>query len=283
VQNGGKQGARVFVLGVLEQVGRAASFDDAALEDHADLVAQMVDHREVVTDEEIADAELLLQVLHEVEHLGLHGYVERTHRLVGDDELGARDEGACDGDALALSARELVRVLVHVCCAQADRCQCFGSAFALHGAAGFGQRFERLGDDARHGLARVERAVGVLEHHLEIAPRGAQLGLGQRMQIATFEAHAARGGRVERHHEARDGRLARARFTDDAHALAGLHLEAHAVERLDGGRRAEELFSRQRVVAHEIGDLQQRWSGGRAHGAMAPSVAISSSRMQRTA
>ena len=30
---------------------------------------------------------------------------------------------------------------------------------------------ERFAHDALHGLARIERAVRVLEHHLEIAPR----------------------------------------------------------------------------------------------------------------
>ena len=68
--------------------------------------------------------------------------------------------------------------------AQADGGQRFGGALALLGAAGLGQRLQRLGHDARHGLARVERAVGVLEHHLHIAPRGAQ-----------FVASAARAGR----------------------------------------------------------------------------------------
>ncbi|MDT4850998.1 hypothetical protein FQZ97_851660 [compost metagenome] len=101
----------------------------------------MVDHREVVADEQVADAELLLQVLHEVEHLGLHRDVERAHGLVGHDELGARDECARDGDALALAAGELVRVLVEVGGAQAHGGERFGGALALLGAARFGQRF----------------------------------------------------------------------------------------------------------------------------------------------
>jgi hypothetical protein len=128
---------------------------------------------------------------------------------------------------------------------KAHGCQRFGGAFALLLARCFRQCFERLGDDACDGLARIERAIGVLEHHLEIASCGAQFAPRQRVQIAPEQLHAARGRRIERHHETRDGRLARTRFADDAQAAAGFDLEAHAVERLDGGRRAEE-FSRGR-------------------------------------
>ena len=39
---------------------------------HADFVAQVVHHREVMADEQVTDAVLLLQVLHQVEHLRLH-------------------------------------------------------------------------------------------------------------------------------------------------------------------------------------------------------------------
>ena len=137
--------------------------------------------REVVADQDVAEAELLLQVLQQVEHLRLHRDVERADRLVGDDQLRLRDQRARDRDALALAAGEFVRVLVHVGVAQArpaaapsaTRSRCVG-------AVDVAQRGQRLGDDARDGLARIERAVGVLEHHLEIAPRAAQLVARQR-------------------------------------------------------------------------------------------------------
>ena len=46
------------------------------------------------------------------------------------------------------------------------------------------ERRERLGDDARDALARVERAERVLEHHLELRARGLQLVGRQRVQVA---------------------------------------------------------------------------------------------------
>src|SRR5207253_7406626 len=50
----------------------------------------------------------------------LHGDVERRNRLVANDQLGSDRESASDGDALALPARELVRVFAHVFLPEAD-------------------------------------------------------------------------------------------------------------------------------------------------------------------
>ena len=66
--------------------------------------------REVVGDEEVGEAQLLLEVLEEVEDLGLDGDVEGRDGLVADDELRVEGEGAGDADALALAAGELVGV-----------------------------------------------------------------------------------------------------------------------------------------------------------------------------
>ena len=72
-------------------------------------------------DEEIGQAELLLQVLQQVDHLRLDRDVERRDRLVADDQLGLDRERAGDADALALAAGEFVREAAHVVGLQADR------------------------------------------------------------------------------------------------------------------------------------------------------------------
>ncbi len=54
---------------------------------HADLVAHVADHRQVVRDEQVGEALGRLQLLHEVEHLRLHRDVERRGRLVADEEF----------------------------------------------------------------------------------------------------------------------------------------------------------------------------------------------------
>jgi hypothetical protein len=107
------------MLRIAKELAGRALLDDQPAMQHANVVAQVVDHRQVVADEQVADAELLLQVLHEVEHLGLHRDVERAHRLVGHDELGPRDECTRNGNALPLAAGKLMRILLKVGAAKA--------------------------------------------------------------------------------------------------------------------------------------------------------------------
>ena len=63
-------------------VGRR-DLDDLAEVHHGDPVGDVADDREVVGDEEIRQAEPLLQLLEQVDDLRLDRDVERRHRLVG--------------------------------------------------------------------------------------------------------------------------------------------------------------------------------------------------------
>ena len=212
-----------------------------------------------MADEQVGDAEFLLQIQHQVEHLRLHRHIERAHGLVGHDEAGAGDECARNRNALALAARKLVRVFVQVGAAQAHLRQHLRGLLALLGAAGSTLGLQGLGDDALHGVVWVQRAIGVLEHHLKVAPRVAQLGGGQAVQVAAQQVHRAAGGRVERHHQPGQRGFARARFTHDAQAAARRHGEIHALQRLHLLRRLKKVRARQRVVAHQLRHLQQGW------------------------
>ena len=75
-------------------------------------MADVLDDRDVVGDEQVGEAELLLQVAQQVDDLRLHRHVERRHRLVADDQARVERQGAGDADALALPAGEFVRVAV---------------------------------------------------------------------------------------------------------------------------------------------------------------------------
>ena len=129
----------------------------------------------IVGDEQVGEAELLLQVLQQVDHLRLDRHVERRHRLVADDQLGLDGERAGDADALALAAGEFVREAVHVVGLQADRLE------QLHDAV-FHRLLrrrelvdgERLADDRADLQPRIERGVGILEDDLHVAAQRAQ-------------------------------------------------------------------------------------------------------------
>ena len=87
---------------------------------HQHLVGHEAHHRQVVADEDVGQAEFVLQVLEQVEHLRLHRDVERADRLVEHQHLGVERQAARDRDALALAAGELVRVLAQRRVVEAD-------------------------------------------------------------------------------------------------------------------------------------------------------------------
>src|SRR5262249_5550087 len=63
---------------------------------HADPVRHVAHDGEVVADEEVGQAESVLQIAHQIEDLRLHGDVERRSWLVANDELGFGGERARD-------------------------------------------------------------------------------------------------------------------------------------------------------------------------------------------
>jgi hypothetical protein len=86
--------------------------------------------------EEVGEAELVLEFGQEVEDPRPDRDVEGRDGLVQHDDPGPRDQRAGDGDALALAAGELVRVLVHVVGGEVDGGERLGHAVAAVGAGG---------------------------------------------------------------------------------------------------------------------------------------------------
>ena len=106
---------------IAEQRGAGRHLHDPAAAHHHDPVGDVVDHREVVADEEIGQAQLVLQVLQQVEDLGLDRDVQRRDRLVADQQVGPQRQRPGDADALALAAGEAVRVALQVADVEADQ------------------------------------------------------------------------------------------------------------------------------------------------------------------
>ena len=113
----------VGVLRPREQRGAVGDLDDLAEIHDRDAVADVLDDRDVVGDEQIGEAELALQVAQQVDDLRLHRDVERRDRLVADDQARVERQRAGDADALALAAGEFVRVAVERLGAAARPCR----------------------------------------------------------------------------------------------------------------------------------------------------------------
>ncbi len=114
------QRLRVGMLRILDHLLRRSLLDDAAQIHDADAVRHVLHDCQIVADEQVGQAQLSLQILHEVKNLRLNGHVQGGDRLVGDDQVGCQGQRASKTDALELSARELVGVAVQDFFGQAD-------------------------------------------------------------------------------------------------------------------------------------------------------------------
>src|SRR4029453_11374191 len=89
--------------------------DQLAAVHDGDAMGELAYQVEIVGDEEVGRAVAALRVDQELAAGGLHRHVERRGDLVADHQPGPAGEGASDGDALLLAARELVRETLRVC------------------------------------------------------------------------------------------------------------------------------------------------------------------------
>ncbi len=241
---------------LLEDRMRRPRFDEPPAIHHADPVGDAVDHGEVVGDEQEGHAALLAQVHQQVEHLRLHGKIKRRDGLVGDHQLRFGDQGAGNGDALALAAGKLVRMALGVFGLQPDALQHVDDAVLHLGPARLaGQHMQRFGDDTADPLARIERAKRVLEHHLEILALAHQFLRLQREEVIAVEQDVAGGRLVERHDEPRERRLAATALAHHAEDLAGIDGERHVVEGAGVVWSAEQGMAD--IVAGEGADIEE--------------------------
>ena len=69
---------------------------------------------QIVRDKQVRNAQLFLQLLEHIDDLRLDRYIQRTYRLITDDEARVRRQGSRDPDTLSLSAGEFMRVTCRV-------------------------------------------------------------------------------------------------------------------------------------------------------------------------
>ena len=210
-------------------------------------------------DEQVGEAQALLQVLQKVYHLRLDRDVERRDRLVADDQLGLDRERAGDADALSLAARELVRVAALVPGREADLLEQLAHPRLLLGALGEVMDLQGLADDLADRHARIQRSVGILEDDLHLAAEPPELGLVEVEHVLAVEAHRASGRLDQAQQHAARGRLAASGLADQRQGLAGLDGERHAV---DGAHRSQALAQHQpasdREILDQVLDLEER-------------------------
>jgi hypothetical protein len=96
---------------VIDRSCRAALNDAPRIHD-VDPFGVARHHAEIVRDDDERHVEPARQPVHELQDLRLDRHVERSRRLVRDNELGITGDRDRDHDALAHATRELVRILL---------------------------------------------------------------------------------------------------------------------------------------------------------------------------
>ncbi len=94
----------IWMLGIGEDFGCAASLDDRARVHNQDAVAQVGYDADIMGNEDQTHMELALEVFEQKQDLGLDGGVEGARRFVGDQEAGVGCERDANQDPLAQSS-----------------------------------------------------------------------------------------------------------------------------------------------------------------------------------
>lgn len=88
-------------------------FNDLADVHDDNPIADILDHAQVVGNEEVCQIDFFLQVLDQIQDLGADRVIQSGDGLIGDNQAGVEGERACDAYALALAAAEGVRIAAH--------------------------------------------------------------------------------------------------------------------------------------------------------------------------
>ena len=110
LRDGAQQALGIGVARPAQQLRARALLDDLARVHDGHAVGHLVDHAEVVRDEQHRGAGLGGEVAQQLQDLRADGGVERGGRLIGDQQARAHRHGHGDHDALLEPAGELVRI-----------------------------------------------------------------------------------------------------------------------------------------------------------------------------
>ncbi len=184
----------------------------------------------VVGDDHHGGAALAVDAKEELVNGVARGAVEVARGLVGEHDLGALGEGAGEGDALLLAARELARAVVQAV-AEAD-------LFEQGGGLGLDLAQRLALNDAGHGHVLDRGELGQEVVKLEDEPDGlvAQRGearAAERGGGLAVEKDGTAGGQVEGADAVQERRLAGARGADDGDELALVDVERDAPQDLE--------------------------------------------------
>src|SRR5215213_3358981 len=192
-RDGVHQSKTVGVLGIVKQGKDRSLLHYASGIHHGNAIADLGDNSQVVRYEQDAHPILLLEVAQERQNLGLNRYIERSCRLVGDQQFGTRRERHGDHHALPEPSRELMRIgtVAQLRTRDADFAEEAEDLVSGSGPVESLMAADSLAYLFTCGEERIEKRHRVLEDHRDAA--AAQIlhfSLGHARQIQIMEEDA---------------------------------------------------------------------------------------------
>ncbi|MDQ1080944.1 hypothetical protein QE401_003470 [Pseudoroseomonas cervicalis] len=255
---GGEQRLGIGMARIAEQRAGLGDLHHPAEIHHRDAVGDMPHHRQIMRDEQDGQAEFFFQFQKEIHHLRLDRHVQRRDRLIRHQEAGLHDQRPRDADALALPARQLMRVPLRMMRLQPDQAQHLRHALPPLRPADAALDDQRRRHDALHAHARIQRGEGVLEHQLHPPPQRPQRAPRQMRDVLALEADGAAAGLGQPQQRAAERRLAGAGFAHHGEDLAGGHREGDTVQRLHQLLATAEQAATHREMLLQVADFEKR-------------------------
>ena len=160
---------------LLEDEVGGTVFDKLTGAHYGDVRGQLRDYGKAVGDQKIGEVKLLLQFLEEPKDLRADGDIESGDGFIGNDERGAKNQGARYANALALAAGKLVRKALQGIVGKANAAEELCGVCQTVGARELRLvNRQRLGDDFTDVHTRIQGSERVLENHLHLAALGTQ-------------------------------------------------------------------------------------------------------------
>ena len=119
IGDGGEQRLGIRMQRFAEDLLLGTELHHSAQIHDEDLIGNELNDTQIVRNEQICQAHILLQLFQQIDDLRLDGNVQGRNRLIANHQLRIDGKGAGDTDALALSAGEFVRIALKIVIPQA--------------------------------------------------------------------------------------------------------------------------------------------------------------------
>src|SRR2546427_4765208 len=180
-----RAGIRVFGVAV-DRLTRRDFYDLAEIHDRYP-VADMLNHSEIVRDEEIGELHLLLKLLEQIDNLGLNGDIQGRDGLVRDDKPGTHGQGTGNTDPLPLAAAELMGITIVMILPQTHLLEKLHHPVSLLLPLGQFMDLQSLAHNVAHPHARVKRGVWILKDNLHLPAHVAHLARREPKEVLSLK------------------------------------------------------------------------------------------------